>query len=94
MLQAGADPNSIRDVLGHASSETTWRYARITMQMKRKAAEALAPGTDTPGQQVPIWREDKGVLAYLENLGRPNDYVASMQQEKQAAERLTVRNST
>lgn len=94
MLQAGADPNSIRDVLGHASSETTWRYARITMQMKRKAVEALATDTDVPGQRVPIWRRDEGLLAYLENLGRPNDYVARIQQEKQAAERFTPHNST
>ena len=82
MLQAGADPNSIRDILGHASSETTWRYARITMEMKRKAAEAFAPDTASPGPRVPIWHEDKGVLAYLENLGRPNDYVARMEEEK------------
>ena len=94
MLQAGTDPNSIRDFLGHASSETTWRYARITMQMKRKAAEAIAPDTDTTEQRVPIWHEDDAVLAYLESLGRPNDYVASFHQETQAAQRLAGANST
>lgn len=94
MLQAGADPNSIRDILGHASSETTWRYARITMQTKRKVSEAIAPDTDTPGQQLPIWHKDEGVLAYLENLGRPDDNVAKMQQERQVGHRLADRNST
>lgn len=43
MLQAGVDPNTIRDMLGHANAETTWRYARINMEMKRKAIEASAP---------------------------------------------------
>ena len=95
MLQSGTDPNSIRDFLGHASSETTWRYARITMQMKRKAAEAIAPDDLTPrSQRVPIWHEDDAVLAYLESLGRPNDYVASFHQETQAAQRLAGANST
>ena len=32
MLQADADINTIRDVLGHATSQTTWCYARITME--------------------------------------------------------------
>ena len=78
MLQAGADPNSIRDFLGHASSETTWRYARITMQMKRKAAEALAPDNDTGSQRIPVWHENEAVLAYLESLGRTHRYVADL----------------
>ncbi|MAE16787.1 MAG: integrase [Deltaproteobacteria bacterium] len=79
MLQAGVDPNSIRDCLGHANSETTWRYARITMQMKRKAIEALAPQGETVQQPVPIWREDEALLSYLESLGRRNGYVANSQ---------------
>jgi site-specific recombinase XerD len=93
MLQAGADPNSIRDFLGHASSETTWRYARITMQMKRKAAEACAPDPGTSGQRVPVWHEDAGVLAYLESLGRRDDYVAKVRQENQRRQGLPEANS-
>lgn len=91
MLQAGTDPNSIRDFLGHASSETTWRYARITMQMKRQAAESLAPA---PDQRPPVWHEDEAVLAYLESLGRPPDNVASFRQEVQVPKELTGANST
>ena len=72
MLQAGADPNAIRDVLGHASSETTWRYARINLDMKRKAIESYAP---TASQDPPLWRRDQDLLAYLESLGRHRDYV-------------------
>ena len=94
MLQAGTDPNSIRDFLGHASSETTWRYARITMQMKRQAAEALASDSDSRDQRLPVWHEDEAVLAYLESLGRPNDYVASSHQETQAAQGVAGSSST
>ena len=75
MLQAGAEPNAIRDLFGHASSETTWRYARITMEMKRKAMESNAPAPDASESPVPIWRRDQDLLAELERLGRRNDYV-------------------
>ena len=94
MLQAGTDPNSIRDFLGHASSETTWRHARITMQMKRTAAQALAPDTDTPGQRLPVWHEDEALLAYPESLGRPHDHVASSQQENHVTKGVAGANST
>ena len=94
MLQAGADPNSIRDFLGHASSETTWRYARITMQMKRKAAEALAPDSDTGDQRIPVWHENEAVLAYLESLGRTHGYVANLRQQDHVTEGLNGANST
>lgn len=72
MLQAGADPNAIRDVLGHASSETTWRYARINIEMKRKAIESHKPNAPT---ETPVWRKDQDLLTYLESLGKCRDYV-------------------
>lgn len=73
MLQAGAEPNTIRDYLGHASSETTWRYARITLDMKRKALESCpAPATPSP---APRWHHDEDLLAQLERLGQRRDYV-------------------
>jgi site-specific recombinase XerD len=77
MLQAGADPNAIRDVLGHSSSATTWRYARINMEMKRKAIESCTPEASRPRSPVPAWRRDDDLLAQLEAIGRRNDYVAS-----------------
>lgn len=70
MLDAGADPNTLRDFLGHESSETTWRYARITMEKKRKAVEACASGDGGEKSPVPIWRQDDDLLAQLESIGR------------------------
>lgn len=75
MLHAGAEPNAIRDILGHASAETTWRYARISMEMKRKAIESCSPQSSPGDSPVPIWRRDQDLLAQLEALGRRRDYV-------------------
>jgi len=73
MLQAGADPNTIRDYLGHASSETTWRYARITLEMKRKALESCPTPEDLPSP-VARWHNDDDLLAQLEQIGKPHGY--------------------
>jgi site-specific recombinase XerD len=72
MLQAGVDPNVIRDVLGHASTDTTWRYVRINIEMKREAIESYAP---TASRQPPLWQRDNDLLTFLENLGKQRSYV-------------------
>ena len=78
MLQAGADPNTIRDYLGHANSETTWRYARITLETKRKALESCPTPAAAPPSPVPSWHCDDDLLAQLERLGRTDNYVAPL----------------
>ncbi len=75
MLQAGADPSAIRDVLGHASAETTWRYARINLEMKRQAIESYAPLGAKAGPPIRIWHRQPDLLAELEAIGRRRDYV-------------------
>jgi len=77
MLQAGADASAIRDVLGHQSAETTWRYTRINLEMKRKAVESCAPVGAAAESPVPVWRRDPDILAELEALGRRRAYVES-----------------
>ena len=75
MLQSGSDPSAIRDVLGHASAETTWKYARINLDTKRKAIEACAlAGPKIRCAPVPVWRKDKDLLAQLEALSRRPNY--------------------
>ena len=62
LLQAGVDLNTIRAWLGHVSLETTNIYAEIDLEMKAKAmalCDAGEPATDRP------WKEDKGVIAFL-----------------------------
>lgn len=76
MLDSGAEPSAIRDLFGHASGETTWRYTRIRMERKRKLIEACAPPADDNGPTVPIWRRDPDLLATLDAIGRRQDYVA------------------
>jgi integrase/recombinase XerD len=74
MLEAGADTSAIRDLFGHESVDTTWRYTRLRMELKRKTMEACAPrsGSESP---VPVWRRDPDLLAQLEAIGRRRAFV-------------------
>jgi integrase/recombinase XerD len=65
LLQAGVDLNTIRAWLGHVSLDTTNIYAEIDLQMKAKAM-ALCDAGD-PGPNRP-WKEDKGVIAFLNSI--------------------------
>ena len=67
MLQAGLEVNMIGNIMGHASNNTTNRYARINMEAKREAIEALRPeGSGT--SEIPRWHKEKDLLAWLEAL--------------------------
>jgi site-specific recombinase XerD len=58
----------IRDFLGHKSVTTTEIYARIDNKQKREAINktslSLCP------EDTPSWQKDKGLLDWLENLGK------------------------
>jgi len=75
MLEAGVGADAIRDFLGHSSAATTWRYARISMEMKRKAIEACAIPTGASDRGTPVWRQDEDLLKELESLSRRRTYV-------------------
>ena len=65
LLQAGVDLNTIRAWLGHASLDTTNIYAEIDLQMKARAmalCDAAEPAADRP------WKENKGLMAFLDAL--------------------------
>lgn len=66
LLQAGVNIIYIRDILGHASIDTTNTYARADAEMKRKAIEKLVIQT-TP--DVPDWHSDNALLDWLKALG-------------------------
>jgi site-specific recombinase XerD len=67
LLQAGVDLVTISHWLGHASIETTNRYAAIDLVTKR-AALAKANPTGHVNPAVAEWRRDATVLAWLESL--------------------------
>ncbi len=69
MLQAGVNLVYIRDILGHADLKTTEIYARIG-EMKRRALQNAFTNL-TPPDATPSWHNDKDVLTWLTNLGRP-----------------------
>ena len=65
LLKAGVDLSTIGQWLGHASVNTTNKYATVDLEMKRQALARARPlGRDSP---VP-WRKDKSILDWLEAL--------------------------
>ena len=62
--------NVIRAWLGHASLETTNRYAEITIRTKQAALEkCMVPGTaDKRIPRKPAWQTDASLLSWLQSL--------------------------
>ena len=66
-LQAGVDIVTISHLLGHASVETTNRYAAVSLEAKR-AAVAKASPLGEPDPESAEWRSDPTILDWLEAL--------------------------
>ena len=67
LLKAGVDLSTIAQWLGHASPNTTNRYATIDLEIKRQAlarAKPLGGKQNTSG----LWRRDTTILDWLEGL--------------------------
>jgi site-specific recombinase XerD len=67
LLQAGVDLVTISHWLGHASVETTNRYAAVNLETKR-AALAKARSVADVDPAVAAWRSDASVLSWLQSL--------------------------
>ena len=65
LLQAGVEFNVIQKILGHVSIETTSKYAKIDMAMKRKAIETMEGGRPV---MPAVWQQNKTLLDWLESL--------------------------
>ncbi len=70
LLEAGVEVNVIRAWLGHASLETTNRYAEITLRTKQAALEkCTAPASaDERVPRKPVWQTDDALLNWLHSL--------------------------
>jgi integrase/recombinase XerD len=65
LLKSGVDLSTIGQWLGHASLNTTNKYATIDLDLKRQALErADSPATDP----LASWRNDSSILEWLEGL--------------------------
>jgi integrase/recombinase XerD len=65
LLKSGVDLSTISHLLGHASPTTTSRYAKVDLEMKRKAIARVKPisrRSRTP------WSKDSTILDWLESL--------------------------
>jgi integrase/recombinase XerD len=70
LLEAGVEVNVIRAWLGHASLETTNRYAEITIRTKQAALEkcVLPSGVNARIPRQPAWHSDASLLSWLQSL--------------------------
>jgi len=66
MLQSGLDIVTIQSILGHSALDTTTRYAKADLAMKRAALEKCRPLTREP--EEPKWKKDPGIMAFLKSL--------------------------
>ena len=65
LLKSGNDLSTISHYLGHASLTTTNRYARVDLEMKRRAIARVKP---VPRQSRTPWSRDPTILDWLESL--------------------------
>jgi integrase/recombinase XerD len=70
LLESGVEINVVRGWLGHASLETTNRYAEITLRTKAAALRTCEPPVDGSGSapRRVVWRDDETLLKWLESL--------------------------
>lgn len=68
LLQAGVDLVTISHWLGHASVETTNRYAAVDLETKRTALAKAGPIAGADDGSVAAWRADASILDWLEQL--------------------------
>ena len=69
LLRAGVDINTIRAWLGHASLETTNRYATVDLEMKARALRTCADHVADPSPATrPSWHRDSALMDFLASL--------------------------
>lgn len=67
LLKSGVDLSTIAHWMGHASVNTTNRYAAIDLEMKRKAIARAKPFSDETHTRD-LWKQDPDIMAWLESL--------------------------
>jgi site-specific recombinase XerD len=65
LLQAGVNLVYIRDILGHASVQTTEIYARADSKLKREAIEKAY--IDVAPKEEPFWENNENLLSWLKS---------------------------
>ncbi len=65
LLQAGVNLVYIRDILGHASIQTTEVYARADSKLKREAIEKAY--VDVAPKEEPFWENNENLLSWLKS---------------------------
>ena len=66
LLKSGVDIVTIRHWLGHASINTTNRYASVDLDMKREAIAKITIDINSTPVPMASWRSDASILTWLE----------------------------
>lgn len=67
LLKSGVDLSTIANWLGHASVNTTNKYATMDLEMKRQALDKAKPLSNADPHQGE-WKQNPDLLAWLESL--------------------------
>jgi site-specific recombinase XerD len=70
LLHAGVNLVFIRDVLGHASIQTTEIYARADSKQKREALEKAYVDIIPEQDNIKSWKQNESLLTWLKELGK------------------------
>ena len=65
LLKSGVDLSTISHLLGHVSPTTTNRYAKVDLEVKRKAIAKVRP---VPHRSRKHWSKDRTILDWVESL--------------------------
>jgi len=68
LLQSGVDIDTSRAWFGHLSINTTNIYAEVNLDMKAKALAACEVAESQNIANNKHWRDDKDLMAFLNNL--------------------------
>jgi integrase/recombinase XerD len=68
LLKAGVDFKTISDWLGHASMNTTMRYARSDLDLKRQALSQVFPDILAPNEKAHVLFDPGGLRNWLRRL--------------------------
>ena len=68
LLKAGVDFKTISDWLGHANLNTTMRYARSDLDLKRQALSQVFPDILAPNEKPHVLFDPDGLARWLRRL--------------------------
>lgn len=93
LLQAGVPLTVIRDFLGHSSIESTIRYLKVNLKMKRKAMTAFWKKSGLRSETTRSWKPSPALLQFLQGVAPPKNTPLSGFATGEMGESAVIRRS-